>query len=359
MTGRQAQFSGEESPPPHLALDLDRLAAWLGPRVSGMDRDLTAAKFKGGQSNPTYRLSSPGGDYVLRRKPPGQLVPSAHRIDREYRILAALAGSGVPVPRTYAYCDDESVIGTEFFVVEHVAGRVFWEADMGDDVTPRNRAAVYDDMNRVMATLHDLDPQALGLADLAPNQSYAARNLARWSKNYAQSAQVRIADMDWLIAQLPHHLPMDGENRFIHGDYGLYNLIVGHDAPRIAAVLDWEMATLGDPLIDLAHTLRAWWDLPDSGLAATSLVGKDLPALGIPTMDAYVARYCERRGIAVPDMRPYLAYAQFRYAAMVQGILKRGADGSASARVMVHSQDRVVRIAALARATLEGRAPPR
>jgi aminoglycoside phosphotransferase (APT) family kinase protein len=354
MTGRQEQFSGEEAPPAHLALDLDRLAQWLGPRLPGMDRDLAAAKFKGGQSNPTYRLSSPAGDYVLRRKPPGQLVASAHQIDREYRILAALADSGVPVPRTYVYCDDESVIGTEFCIVEHIAGRVYWEADMGEDTPAADRGTVYDDMNRVFATLHNLDPQAIGLADIAASQGYAARNLARWSKMYAQSAQAPIADMDWLIEQLPQQLPQDGETRFIHGDYGLYNLIIAPDAPRIAAVLDWEMATLGDPLIDLAHHLRAWWDLPDSGLAATSLVGKDLPALGIPAMDNYVARYCERRGIAVPDMRPYLAYAQFRYAAMVQGILKRAADGSASSRVMVHSQDRVVRIAALARATLEG-----
>lgn len=352
MTGRQEQFSGEEAPPAHLQLDLGRLAAWLSSRLPGVDRDLIATKFKGGQSNPTYRLSGPGGSYVLRRKPPGKLVASAHQIDREYRILSALASTGLPVPRPFLYCGDEGVIGSEFYIVEHVAGRVFWEADM-EGVSPSDRATIYDDMNRVLAALHDLDPQAIGLGDLARTGDYATRNLARWSKNYQQSALEPIADMDWLIETLPRHLPANEQTSFIHGDYGLYNLIIHPTEPRIMAVLDWEMATLGDPLIDLAHHLRAWWDLPDSGLAATSLVGLDLPALGIPSMDEYLARYCERRAMAVPDMRWYLAYAQFRYAAMVQGILKRAADGTASSRVMVHSQHRVVRIAAMARRSLE------
>ncbi len=353
MSGRQEQFSGEEAPPAHLVLDLDRLAGWLSSRLPGMDRDLSATKFKGGQSNPTYHLKGPGGSYVLRRKPPGKLVASAHQIDREYRILSALAGTGLPTPRPYLYCADEGVIGSEFYIVEHVAGRVFWEADMGD-TPPADRAAVYDDMNRVVAALHDLDPQAIGLGDLARTGDYAARNLARWSKIYVQSALEQIDDMDWLIATLPSHLPANEQTTFIHGDYGLYNLIIDPVEPKVRAVLDWEMATLGDPLIDLAHHLRAWWDLPDSGLAATSLAGLDLPALGIPAMDDYVAAYCRRRGIAVPDMRWYLAYAQFRYGAMVQGILKRAADGTAASRVMVHSQDRVVKIAAMARRTLEG-----
>ncbi|WP_298396995.1 phosphotransferase family protein [Sphingobium sp.] len=353
MTGRQEQFAGEETPPPHLVIDLDRLAAWLGPHLPGMDHDLSLTKFRGGQSNPTYRLSGPAGDYVLRRKPPGPLVPSAHRIDREYRILRALRDSGVPIPRPHVYCDDAGVIGSEFYIVDHVSGHVFWEADMGS-APPSDRARVYDAMNGVLARLHALDPAAIGLADLAPPDGYAARNLQRWSTNYAQSAMAVIPDMDCLIDQLPRQLPQSAETRFIHGDYGLYNLIITPNAPRIAAVLDWEMATLGDPLIDLAHHFRAWWDLSDSGLAATSLHGRDLPSLGIPTMDEYITLYCARRNIPVPDMRWYLAFAQFRYAAMVQGILKRAADGTASSRVMVHSQDRVWRIAALARTTLEG-----
>lgn len=352
MTGRQEQFSGEEAPPAHLALDLDRLAAWLGPRLPGMGRDLTATKFKGGQSNPTYKLSGPGGTFVLRRKPPGKLVASAHRIDREYRILSALAPTDLPTPRPHLYCEDTDVIGSEFYIVDHVAGRVFWEADM-QGVTPAERSAVYDDMNGILARLHSLDPVAIGLGDIAKTGGYAARNLKLWSGLYGEAQLEPIADMDWLVETLPLYLPQEEQIRFIHGDYGLYNLIIHPDAPRVSAVLDWEMATLGDPLVDLAHHLRAWWDLPDSGLAATSLVGLDLPALGIPAMDEYVRRYCERRGMAAPDMRWYLAYAQFRYGAMVQGILKRAADGTASSRVMVHNQDRVLRIAAMARRSLE------
>lgn len=352
MTGRQAQFSGEEAPPPHLQLDLARLASWLGPRLPGMGGDLHATKFKGGQSNPTYRLTGPAGSYVLRRKPPGKLVASAHRIDREYRILLALSGSDIPVPRPWLYCDDAEVIGSEFYIVDHVPGRVFWEADM-QGLTPADRAAVYDDMNRILARLHSLDPGAIGLGGLAREGRYTARNLLRWSTLYTEAELTPIADMRWLIDTLPRHLPPTEEARFIHGDYGLYNLILHPEEPRVIAVLDWEMATVGDPLVDLAHHLRGWWDLPDSSLSATSLVGLDLPALGIPAMNDYVQRYCARRKIAVPDMRWYLAYAQFRYAAMVQGILKRAQDGTASARVMVHSQDRVIRIAALARRSLQ------
>lgn len=352
MTGRQEQFGGEEAPPEHLRLDLDRLAEWLRSRLPGMGRDLTATKFKGGQSNPTYRLTGPAGSYVLRRKPPGQLVASAHRIDREYRILSALDGTDIPAPRPCCYCDDTGIIGSEFYIVDHVPGRIHWEADMAD-AAPADRRAVYDDMNRILARLHQLDPVTIGLGGLAREGSYAARNLKRWSDLYVQAELTPIADMHWLIDQLPRHRPESTGERFIHGDYGLYNLIIHPTEPRVLAVLDWEMATIGDPLVDLAHHLRAWWDLPDSGLAATSLAGLDLPSLGIPAMDDYVQRYCERRGIDVPDMRWYLAFAQFRYAAMVQGILKRARDGTASARVMVHSQGRVVRIAAMARRSLE------
>jgi len=352
MTGRQEQFAGEEAPPDHLRLDLDRLAEWLGPRLPGMGRDLSATKFKGGQSNPTYRLTGAAGSFVLRRKPPGKLVASAHRIDREYRILSALAPTDIPVPQPRCYCDDASIIGSEFYIVDHVPGRIYWEADIPGAISAE-RQAVYDDMNRILARLHQLDANAIDLADFAREGSYAARNLKRWSDLYVQSELTPIADMHWLIDRLPKHRPESGGERFIHGDYGLYNLIIHPAEARVVAVLDWEMATVGDPLVDLAHHLRAWWDLPDSGLAATSLAGLDLPTLGIPAMEDYVRDYCGRRGIAVPDMRWYLAFAQFRYAAMVQGILKRAKDGTASARVMVHSHDRVVRIAAMARRSLE------
>ncbi|WP_298400505.1 phosphotransferase family protein [Sphingobium sp.] len=353
MISRQEQFSGEETPPAHLLIDLDRLASYLGPRLPGMGRDLTATKFKGGQSNPTYRLSGPGGSFVLRRKPPGKLVASAHRIDREYSILSALTDTDIPAARPHLYCGDTDVIGSEFYIVEHVAGRVYWEADMAG-CSRHDRAALYSDMNGILARLHSLDPAAIGLGDLATPNGYIERNLTRWSTLYREAQLTPIPDMDWLIETLPQHLPMAEESCFIHGDFGLYNLIIHPNEPSVSAVLDWEMATLGDPLVDLAHHLRAWWDLPDSGLAATSLVGFDLPALGIPTMDEYVRRYCERRSIAVPDLSWYLAYAQFRYGAMVQGILKRGTDGTAASGIMVHNQDRVIRIAAMARRSLDG-----
>lgn len=350
---REAMFSGAEPPLEHLALDLDRLVPFLAARLDGLEGPVVALKFKGGQSNPTYRLGGPGKSYVLRRRPPGTLVVSAHAIDREYRVLSALAAAGLPVPTPRLYCNDAELIGFEFYVVDFVPGRVFWDAEL-PGLEPAARTALYDDMNAVLAKLHALDADALGLGDLAPRENYATRNLARWSQIYQRSAMIDIPDMDWLIDTLPALLPADAPARLIHGDYGLYNIIAAPDARLVSAVLDWEMATLGDPLIDLAHHLRAWWDLPDpEGGAATSLRGHDLPALGIPAMNEYIALYAARRGIPVPDLRIYLAYAQFRYGAMIQGILKRAADGTAASRTVLHRQERVVEIARLARTTLE------
>lgn len=350
---RQEAFSGTERPPAHLALDLDRLRPYLVAHLEGFDGPIEVVKFKGGQSNPTYRITAPGGAYVLRRQPPGKLAASAHAIDREYRVLAALFKAGLPVPRPYLYCDDVAVAGYPFYIVEYVAGRVFWEADL-PGLAAAKRAAIYDEMNGVIARLHGLDPNAVGLGDLAPREGYAARNLARWTRLYAQSRLIDIPDMDWLIAALPDRLPQDDPGRLIHGDYGLYNIIIHPTEPRLLAVLDWEMATLGDPLIDLAHHLRPWWEIPDPDHgAASSLVGLDLDRLGIPGRDAYVAAYCRRQGRDMPDLRFHLAFAQFRYAAMVQGILKRVADRTAAGRVVLHRQERVVQAAALARATLD------
>lgn len=351
MADRQAIFGGTEAPPAHLLLDPAVLRSFLAPRVPGMDGPIAVAKFKGSQSNPTYRIEGPGGLYVLRRKPPGTLVATAHQIDREYRVIAALHDAGVPVPKPWLYCADDSVIGSEFYIAECVEGRVFWEAE-APGVTPDDRAAIYADMNAILARIHALDVDAVGLGDLGRRDGYALRNLARWSGLYTASALVPIPDMDWLMAELPRRLPAETPSTFIHGDYGLYNLIVHPIEPRILAVLDWEMATIGDPLIDLAHHARPWWDIPDPNGSATSIGNLDRAALGIPEMDAYFQSYARHRGIALPDMRVYLAYAQFRYAAMIQGILKRAADGTASSRVMLHRQERVTEIASLARRTL-------
>ena len=346
-------FGGTEAPPSHLALDLARLGPFLAARLDGLDGQIEVAKFKGGQSNPTYRITGRAGSYVLRRKPPGQLVESAHAIEREHRILRALGAAGLPVPHTHFYCRDLEVAGFEFYVAEYVAGRVLWDAEL-PGLAPSERAAIYGEMNTALAHLHELNPGEVGLGDLGRREGYAARNLERWSAIYRQSQLVDIPDMEWLIEALPKHLPAQGEARLIHGDYGLYNIIVHPREPRLLAILDWEMATLGDPLIDLAHHLRPWWEVPDPQYgAATSLSGRDLDALGIPSREAYVGSYCRHRNIAVPDLRFSLAFAQFRYAAMIQGILKRVAEGTATSRVVLHRQERVTQAAALARSSLE------
>lgn len=356
MTDRGAIFGGIEAPPPHLALDLASLSRWLGGRIDGFGggAPIEAAKFRGGQSNPTYLLSAGHRRLVLRRRPPGKLLESAHAIDREYRVLGALAKTDVPVPRVLAYCEDDAVIGSAFYLVEYLDGQVCWDAEI-PDVTPAVRSALYDGMNAAFARLHALDPVAVGLGDLGRAGDYCARNFARWSKVYRESRLVAIPDMDWLMEHLPGAMPREETSALLHGDYGLYNLIVDRERAVVLGVLDWEMATLGDPFVDLAHHLRAWWDLNDDTGAATSLRGRDLVSLGIPSMDAYVATYCARRGVGVPDMGFYFAYAQFRYAAMVQGILKRAQDGTSSARKVLHTQDRVAAIAAMARRTFEER----
>ena len=361
---RQALYSGTEAPPEHLRLDIRALGDCLAQRIPGLGGDFTVEKFKGGQSNPTYKLTGRPANsvtaplaVVLRRRPPGPLVPSAHAIDREYRVMSAVERAGYPVPHPWFYCDDASVIGSAFYIVGYCPGRVFWNAELAG-VDRAERTALYADMNARLAQLHGCDIDALGLGDFGPRAGYVARNLARWSNVYRQSELMPIPDMDWLIDRLPALVPADERVCLVHGDYGLYNLVVADDAPRVAAVLDWEMATLGDPFVDLAHHLRAWWDPPDPGGGATSLQGHDLAALGIPSMADYVAAYCRHAGIAAPPhWRFYLGFAQFRYAAMIQGILKRAALGTAASRVVLHRQERVLEIAALARATLRGPEP--
>jgi aminoglycoside phosphotransferase (APT) family kinase protein len=351
---RQALFSGTEQPPEHLRLDVRALAHYFAGRLEGLGSEFTVEKFKGGQSNPTYKLSG-ARSYVLRRRPPGPLLSSAHAIDREYRVMTALARVGFPVPGPYLYCEDESVIGSAFYVVSLNLGRVFWNAEL-TEVDRVERPAIYDAMNAGLAELHGLDVTELGLVDFGPSGGYVARNLARWSKVYRQSELVSIPDMDWLIDRLPAMTPKDERSCLVHGDYGLYNIVVAANGPRIEAVLDWEMATLGDPFVDLAHHVRPWWEPPNTGGAATSLREHDLTGLEIPSMDVYIDAYCRRVGVAELPYRPfYLGFAQFRYAAMIQGILKRAALGTTASRAIMHRQERVFEVAALARASLDGR----
>jgi aminoglycoside phosphotransferase (APT) family kinase protein len=353
MADLQATFSGTEAPPAHLALDLDRLGDYLSRHLDFYAGPLTAEKFKGGQSNPTYRLKAGDTPLVLRRKPPGKLLPTAHAIDREYRVLSAMHGAGFPVPRPHLYCSDPEIVGTEFYVVEFLDGRIFWDPVM-PGVALADRAAIYDDAIHWLARIHGADVAALGLADFGRGEGYAARNLKRWSDQYRAAELVPVPDMHWLMEALAREVPQDGPVRLLHGDYGMYNLIIHPAEPRVIGILDWEMATLGDPYVDLAHHLRPWWIEPDAAGEVPSLVGKDLASLGIPSMDAQIQAYLRRLGLArLPHRRFYLAYAQFRYAAMVQGVLKRYADGTAANRRSTQSQARVFDAAANARRILE------
>ncbi|MET0545994.1 MAG: phosphotransferase family protein [Caulobacterales bacterium] len=355
MSQLQEKFSGTEEPPSHLALDQERLESYLRANLDGYEAPLSVRKFKGGQSNPTYLITAGDRSFVLRRKPPGKLVPTAHAIDREFRVVGAAHKAGFPVPKPYLYCKDESIIGSEFYIVEYLAGRVFWDPTM-PGVSPADRATIYDQANTWLAKIHAADPVALGLADFGKGEGYAARNLKRWSDQYRAAELVPIPDMHWLMEALAERAPNDGPVRLLHGDYGLYNLIIHPEEPRVIAILDWEMATLGDPYVDFTHHLRPWW-LPEDPTGETpTLAGHDLADLGVPTMQAYWDAYLKRMGLSeLPHPEFYLSYAQFRYAAMVQGILKRIADGTAANKRTTHTQERVFQAAANARRALERR----
>jgi aminoglycoside phosphotransferase (APT) family kinase protein len=314
---------------PRHAIDLERLGAWLGANVARLDGPLEAAQFKGGQSNPTYLLAAGAQRYVLRRKPPGRLLPSAHAVDREYRVISALAGTEVPVARALALCEDESVIGTAFYVMEYVAGRVFWDPRL-PELDCAARGAVHDEINRVIAALHGVDPQAAGLGDYGRTGEYIARQVARWSKQYQASETEKIEAMDRLIAWLPENVPAGEETRVVHGDYRIDNVIFHPVEPRILAVLDWELSTLGHPLADFAYHCMAWRIPPG---VFRGLGGLDLAPLGIPTEREYVAAYCRRTGragIEPRDWEYYLVYNMFRIAAIVQGVMARALQGNAS-----------------------------
>jgi aminoglycoside phosphotransferase (APT) family kinase protein len=328
---RQQAFSGTKEVTGALTLDTARLAHYLAAQVPGFAGPLTVKQFKGGQSNPTYLLETPARSYVLRRKPPGRLLPSAHAVDREFRVIRALAAQGFPVAEPILYCADESVAGTAFYLMGFVDGRVFWEPQMPGS-NAAERAAVYEAMNATIARLHTFDPAQIGLGDFGKGENYVARQVERWSKQYRASETEKIEEMERLIDWLPRHIPPAGPPRLVHGDYRLDNLIVARDAPRIVAVLDWELSTLGDPLADFTYHLMAW-HMPhsDSAAGTATLTGHDLAALGIPTMADYVAAYVARTGLDPrPHLAAYLAYNFFRIAAILQGIIGRVRDGTAT-----------------------------
>jgi aminoglycoside phosphotransferase (APT) family kinase protein len=328
---RQQAFSGTKEAAPALRIDEARLASYLSSEVEGFTGPLTAKQFKGGQSNPTYLLETPTRRYVLRRKPPGKLLPSAHAVDREYRVIRALHAQGFPVAEPLCFCADESVAGTAFYVMSFAEGRVFWEPQMPGS-NPAERAAIYDAMNETIARLHVFDPAAIGLADFGKGENYVARQVDRWSKQYRASETEKIDAMERLIEWLPRHIPSAGAPRLVHGDFRLDNLIVAREEPKIIAVLDWELSTLGDPLADFTYHLMAW-HMPHSESAAgtATLVGHELSALGIPPMADYVDDYVARTGLDPrPQLPVYLAYNFFRIAAILQGIIGRVRDGTAT-----------------------------
>jgi aminoglycoside phosphotransferase (APT) family kinase protein len=314
---------------PQHAIDADRLAAWLAANVAPLDGPLEMAQFKGGQSNPTYLLAAGRQRYVLRRKPPGRLLPSAHAVDREFRVIRALADAGVPVARAHALCEDDAVIGTAFYVMEYVAGRVFWDPSL-PGMERDDRAAIHDEINRVIAALHSVDYEAVGLGDFGRTGEYIARQVARWSKQYQASETEKIEAMDNLIAWLPANIPAGDETRIVHGDYRIDNVIFHPREPRILAVLDWELSTLGHPLADFAYHCMVWRIPPGT---FRGLGGLELAALGIPSEQDYVAAYCRRTGRAGIDRRDweyYMVYNMFRIAAIVQGVMARALQGNAS-----------------------------
>lgn len=323
----QSAFSGTREVDPRHALDEATLDAWLAEHVEGYQGPLTLRQFKGGQSNPTYELTTPDRTYVLRRKPPGTLLPSAHAVDREFRVISALHGQSFPVARPYILCTDDSVIGSMFYVMDKVEGRVFWDLKL-PDLSPAERRAIYEAQTDTLAALHRFDPEAIGLSDYGKPGNYFARQVGRWTKQYQASEIDAIEAMDRLIAFLPESLPPDGPTRIVHGDFRLDNMILAPDRAEVRAVLDWELSTLGDPMADFSYLLIAWV-IPAT--LRNGLAGADLEALGIPSVDETVARYAEKTGTAGPANLDWLfAYNLFRLAAICQGIAGRVRDGTAA-----------------------------
>ena len=331
------QYSGTRPVVASQQIDTSALREWLQAHVPGLSGPLSIEQFKGGQSNPTFKLSTPSGTVVMRSKPgpAARLLPSAHAIEREFRVMAALSAHGVPVPQMLALCVDESVIGRAFFIMSFAEGRVLWDQSL-PGMSRAERGAIYDEMNRVMAALHCVDIEAAGLSDYGKPGNYFARQIGRWSKQYQASATQPMQAMDELMAWLPANMPASAGDEskvaVVHGDYRLDNLVFHATEPRVVAVLDWELSTLGHPLADFSYHCMAWHIPPG---AFRGIGGLDHSALGIPAEADYIRRYCERTGLSTPqalaaDWNFYLAYNLFRMAAILQGIAKRVEDGTAA-----------------------------
>jgi len=331
------------------AIDTDKLCDYLQSTLHWFKGPLTAEKFTGGQSNPTFKLDAASGTYVLRKQPPGKLLKSAHAVDREFRVMSALAESDVPVPVMHHLCKDPSIIGSMFFLMQYIPGRTHWNCALPDS-NKEERHQTYDEINRVLAALHDVDIDTTGLNDYGRPGNYYARQLKRWTEQYRATVFEPIADMDFLIPWLQEHLPPDdGRVSLVHGDFRLDNLRYHQTRPHVNAVLDWELSTLGHPFADLAnHCMQQ--RLPRTEGHLSGLAGVDLKELGIPTERKFIQRYCERRSIEKIDHWSfYLSFSFFRLAAILQGVAKRGREGNASSKLALGLHERVAPLAAMAK----------
>ena len=331
---REQQNSGTKEVADAHRFDEAKLATWLEANVEGYQGPLEVRQFKGGQSNPTYQLVTPNKKYVMRRKPPGKLLPSAHAVDREYKVITALYPTGFPVAKSYGLCVDDEVIGTWFYVMDMVEGRILWDQSL-PEYQPAERHAIFMAKLKTLADLHNTDVDAVGLSDFGRPGNYFGRQVDRWSKQYKASETTKVETIDKLMDWLPQTLPTDDQTSIVHGDYRLDNMVLHATEPRVIAVLDWELSTLGNPLADFTYLLMNWVN----GTVSTI---PDLKAHGIPTLDEYVAEYCRLTGRdGLPDLNWYFAYNGFRLAGILQGIVGRVRDGTANSPQAAAMADRV------------------
>jgi aminoglycoside phosphotransferase (APT) family kinase protein len=334
------KFGGTKDVADSHKFDEKKLEAYVEAHVEGFEGPLEVRQFKGGQSNPTYQLVTPKKKYVMRRKPPGKLLPSAHAVDREYKVITALGKIGFPVPRTYCMCEDESVVGTIFYVMDMVEGRILWDPCL-PDIAKEGRRPIFEAKIATLAQLHNADYEAIGLGDFGKPGNYFERQISRWTKQYQLSETQDIDTMNKLIEWLPKNIPHDDANSIVHGDYRLDNMVLHPTEPKVAAVLDWELSTLGHPLGDFTYHLMQWY-MPADGASTQTLNGANFEALNIPTAEEYTRLYCQHtQRDGIENMDYYISYNMFRLAGILQGIVGRVRDGTASNAHAAAMADRV------------------
>lgn len=342
---RGAEFTGTTETPEHLKFDEAALEAYMAAHVEGFEGPLAVEKFKGGQSNPTYLVTTPGKKYVLRRKPPGKLLPSAHAVEREYKVMTALHNTGFPAPKTYALCEDPEVIGTTFFIMDFVEGRIFWDASL-PEIARQERAPLYHALADTLADLHLIDYQKIGLGDFGKPGNYFGRQIDRWSKQYKAAETGKVEAMNNLMDWLPTAIPADDAVSIVHGDFRFDNTIMHAREPRVIAVLDWELSTLGHPLADFTYFLMVWHFPPT---VRGGLAGLDIEELGIPALENIAERYCARSGRGSLEGLDFcLAYNMFRLASIAQGVYARALQGNASSDQAIKMGAQIAPLAGLA-----------